>query len=356
MLFPGFTENCINIKKVKKMYYISSNKKENTICKRELIVRRIIKVQMIVLIIFINNIFAKDLDSLQNSIYENISQIIALTNDKDKLEKTKNDIDKDIIKIQETNKIGWLGKRKLANLYRQKEECNRKILTIYDQLLIKRKTTQKLFSEYYPFLKNEISRRIEKIEHTKNSISKENEIFKILDLTQKRQAILEMQIYFTDVDTRITNPDHHFLDFVSNSAGSIYNQELKKILSKKISSIRHILQAAREEVNLRERLDQFNMEISYYNSPDNISNDVSYGAQSKGATFTNESADETDLYNYQRWGASDGDETQDLIMDSPDNYLFLFRNIETTLLPDYISNLDSLCKYYQQTLNKIEGK
>ena len=314
---------------------------------------------LILILLLAKNIQSAPIDSLtyyQTQYNQQLTKLRTLEKDYDKLLNDINAIDAQIIKINNASNLNWSDKRKLSRLTARKAEINAKMIPIYTELTNQRTILNITFNRYYDFLSKSIDSTINQYSRVGDSHQRQNLSKTLFELIDQRGQLLASQRQFSD-QNEFPLPEKE--DLVALISKYDFNEAIRRdishILDAKIRQINLMIAAANTEKELRQRLNQLNLEM-------NALSGEAYPYQ--GGNFDSKNA----FGDYDNWGPPAMSEkttyrnrTNNAALPATTqpvtaaDYLPLFQNIPTNDLSLYISQLDSLRRYYQKQLQEING-
>ncbi|HPC35820.1 MAG TPA: hypothetical protein P5268_02825 [Candidatus Marinimicrobia bacterium] len=307
-------------------------------------------VTLALILLLAKNIQSASIDSLayyQTQYNQQLTKLHTLEKNYNKLLNDINAIDAQIIKINNASNLNWSDERKLSRLTARKAEINGKMISVYTELADQRTTLNITFNRYYDFLSKSIDSTINQYSRMGDSRQRQNLSKTLFELIDRRGQLLASQRQFSD-QNEFPLPEKE--DLVALIAKYDFNDAIRRdishILDAKIRQIDLMIAAASTEKELRQRLNQLNLEMNVL----------------AGESYPYQGGD------YENWGpsATSGKTTyRDLTSNAAlptttqpvttADYLPLFQNIPTNDLSLYISQLDSLRRYYQKQLQEING-
>lgn len=307
------------------------------------------------LILFVGITFSSSiLQEYHNQLVHNISEIIKLEKQHSTLKNALQKLNIETNKLESQKNPSWFNRRKLVKTTEKKAELNQNVISFYQKLLELKSSANQIFEKYYIVLTIEIDSTISELENRADSTKRKNNLLYLLELKQRRDWLLNSQKYFTLYTQNIFPEDDTFLSlFINQKQKKVIQEDLIKILENKINQIELIIDAVKEEELLRKRFAQFSSEMTALSGETRAYQTNIFKESDRNEeniTFFN-----TDFQNYA--GLSDKEhflQSETPMTNLYTEYLFLFQNIPSTNLPNYIAHLDSVRTSYLQTIKEIK--
>jgi hypothetical protein len=308
---------------------------------------------LILILLLTKNIQSAPIDSLayyQAQYKQQLTKLHTLKQDYNQLLNEINAIDAQIIKINNASNLNWNDKRKLSRLTARKAEINGKMIPIYTELINQRTILNITFNRYYDFLSKSIDSTVNQYNTVGDSRQRQSLSRTLFELIDQRGQLLASQRQFSDQKEFPLPEKEDLVALISKyDFNDAIRRDISHILDLKIRQIDLMIAAANTEKELRQRLNQLNLEMnalsgeSYPYQGGNFSDYENWDH----ATMSGKSA-----YRNRTDNAALPATTQPV---TAADYLPLFQNIPTNDLSLYISQLDSLRRYYQKQLQEING-
>ncbi len=308
---------------------------------------------LILILLLAKNIQSAPIDSLayyQTQYNQQLTKLRTLEKDYDKLLNDINAIDAQIIKINNASNPNWNDKRKLSRLTARKAEISGKMIPIYTELTNQRTILNITFNRYYDFLSKSIDSTVNQYNTVGDSRQRQSLSRTLFELIDQRGQLLASQRQFSD-QNEFPLPEKE--DLVALISKYDFNEAIRRdishILDAKIRQIDLMIAAANTEKELRQRLNQLNLEM---NALSGESYPYQGGNFSDYENWDHATMSGKSVYRNRTNNAALPATTQPV---TAADYLPLFQNIPTNDLSLYISQLDSLRRYYQKQLQEING-
>ena len=308
---------------------------------------------LILILLLAKNIQSAQIDSLtyyQTQYNQQLTKLRTLEKDYDKLLNDINAIDAQIIKINNASNLNWNDKRKLSRLTARKAEINGKMIPIYTELTNQRTILNITFNRYYDFLSKSIDSTVNQYNTVGDSRQRQSLSRTLFELIDQRGQLLASQRQFSDQKEFPLPEKEDLVALISKyDFNDAIRRDISHILDLKIRQIDLMIAAANTEKELRQRLNQLNLEM---NALSGESYPYQGGNFSDYENWDHATMSGKSVYRNRTNNAALPATTQSV---TAADYLPLFQNIPTNDLSLYISQLDSLRRYYQKQLQEING-
>ncbi|HOO14059.1 MAG TPA: hypothetical protein PLC51_09695 [Candidatus Marinimicrobia bacterium] len=308
---------------------------------------------LILILLLTKNIQSAPIDSLayyQAQYKQQLTKLHTLKQDYNQLLNEINAIDAQIIKINNASNLNWNDKRKLSRLTARKAEINGKMIPIYTELINQRTILNITFNRYYDFLSKSIDSTVNQYNTVGDSRQRQSLSRTLFELIDQRGQLLASQRQFSDQKEFPLPEKEDLVALISKyDFNDAIRRDISHILDLKIRQIDLMIAAANTEKELRQRLNQLNLEM---NALSGESYPYQGGNFSDYENWDHATMSGKSVYRNRTNNAALPATTQPV---TAADYLPLFQNIPTNDLSLYISQLDSLRRYYQKQLQEING-
>ena len=308
---------------------------------------------LILILLLTKNIQSAPIDSLayyQAQYKQQLTKLHTLKQDYNQLLNEINAIDAQIIKINNASNLNWNDKRKLSRLTARKAEINGKMIPIYTELINQRTILNITFNRYYDFLSKSIDSTVNQYNTVGDSRQRQSLSRTLFELIDQRGQLLASQRQFSDQKEFPLPEKEDLVALISKyDFNDAIRRDISHILDLKIRQIDLMIAAANTEKELRQRLNQLNLEM---NALSGESYPYQGGNFSDYENWDHATMSGKSVYRNRTNNAALPATTQPV---TAADYLPRFQNIPTNDLSLYISQLDSLRRYYQKQLQEING-
>jgi len=317
-----------------------------------------LKIRNIITILFILNFLSQSIlaaDSINvyfDRIFDSTKRITQLTKKAGQLEQKVTELDKKIEVLNKDNNLNWFEKWKLSRLMSKKKEMNDQILVLYSQIRDQKSKSQKQFRSLYPEIKRELDTAFAELKAVTDSSQRLGRMEKILMLNSKLEWLITNQQFFTTPQNPVQIEEDYLKGLMQKlDSDPASKEELVKLLENRVTKLDKMIYSAREAVKLRNRLNQFQDEMSAQ------SNESFVSAARDNATRKSELTYGPDIGEYGTWEKNIINAENDNVQLSDNltkvDYLYIFQKYSSQELSSSIDDLDSLRTLYKKLLQDI---
>lgn len=312
----------------------------------------------------ISSVFAGHPDS--TTIYQaeydkQLARVVVLDNRYREFQIRVDLIDTHLKKLEADRRSDWYTRRKLSKLTAEKAAINDDIILTFDEISRLQSEASHIFNRYYLDLSYHVEQILTQLTLTNDTKQRQNLIQKLLEMVEQRSRLLNTQRRFLPTAEILIPEKENLVALIAHSdQRNLIRKDVINVLNEKIRQVDLMITAARTEDQLRKRLNQFNTEMSALSgevtsyqtaipaTDESNRNNKSNNIFDWGSIPTNENRN----VDYQNWLGNAAQPSMPTTLTAID-YLPLIQNIPSTELPLYLTQLDSIRKYYQNQLQEV---
>jgi len=265
-------------------------------------------------------------------------------------------INEKINRLEAQNDLSWIERRRIVKLTEEKAVLNSKRLSYYQQLLDQQNTANRISTDMFETISHIIDSSLSKINSANAVTERKSGLDNLLKVIEVRNWMIDTRAVYAQIDNELIPKKLNIQDYFSIAqANHQIRNDLINLMDEKIHELTLMLETAREEEILQNRLEQFTLEMTSIGgeinkqtlNPVNVSNtDIT----KVGWTYSNLTDGETNR-DFNNWVSN----TQSVILSSLSSYDYLpvIKSLESSELPNYIFTLDSLRNYYIAEKQKL---
>ncbi len=287
---------------------------------------------------------------------QTLSKYHELTLSYSQLEKDIAALDAQILRLGSAENANWNTNRKISRLTARKAEVSSKMTDIRTKLVTQKTSVDLIFNKYYTLISTRIESILQRYDHTADPRQRQNLTRELIELIEQRGQIIASRPP-TPNEPVLSNKYENVIALLTKYKHSAaIRTDVIRILDDKIRQIDMIITAAIAERDLRQRLNQLNLEMTGF-SGEAVNREIALQNndrdQTDGTTWTEPT--------YNNGGKDALSQTDNAALpittqiSTTADYLSLFQKIPTNNLPSYIAQMDSLRNYYQKQLQEING-
>ena len=309
---------------------------------------------LIILIVYIAPLTAKDsLNIYFNQIYNSVLAIKELKQQVKEQEAKIIKLNQKIDAIHQEENINWFKKWQLSRLVNEKADISDNKINFYQHIKTQKEQAYNHFNRLFPIIENNIDSLINNFQHSRDSTERKVALEKLVFLKSKRDWLIDTQQYFLPASEQVVeNRKSANLIVQTLDKNPDQKDEIIEFLQNRIRQLEMMSQAGKQEKLLRDKLDQFDEEMSALSNEsfaitsDNLGNEKELPQQER---FNEE---------YSNWekntsGINNNVPVEKRILNRAD-YLYLFQDISEDELSTSIKELDSLRTLYESLLQSLE--
>lgn len=307
--------------------------------------------------LIISTTLANDhLEREQAQLNEILSQIVQAKAEIAQFDAKLAEINRKITALESQNELNWMKRRRIVKLTEEKAALNAKRLIYYQQLLDNQNTARRISTELLDTIATIIDSTLLYINSGIATDERKGSLNYLMNVIEIRNRIIDSRSVYTQIENDVYPEKLNIQDYLQTAQSNPQiRNDLLNLMDEKISRITLMIETAKEEEMLQNRLEQFTLEMS------SVIGEID--KEDINSFRTNKSADSPTEWTYT--GPTDNDvnldfnnwvsNTQPEILSSLSrfDYLPLIKSMEPTELPYYIFTLDSLRNYYIAEKQKL---
>ncbi len=265
-------------------------------------------------------------------------------------------IDRKIAELEQTDNPGWLERRRIVKLTEEKAALNAKRLRCFEQLLDWQNQARDLSATILTEVTQSIDSLIGAINTADSGQQRQADLAALIKVIEIRNWIITTRPYYTRVENEPIPPKLDIQEFLSLTlTNSGVKTDLLKLLNEKIDELTLMIQSAREEEILRQRLEQFSYEMASIGGEIGEQTlhprQISSSKETDAPTGWDNYSENRISPDFTNWVLTT--QTEPLSSLTAYDYLPIIESLDPAELSDYIFTLDSLRNYYISEKQKI---
>jgi len=316
------------------------------------------KVIFTLILLFITN------SALANGLLENqrhqlnnmLIEINATNEIIGKIDDDLNSINTKINKLENLDQPNWIERRRIVKLTEEKAALNSTRLDYYQQLMGLQNTTRQISSEILDNISQIIDVLLIEINSANSTTDRMSGLEHLLKVNEVRNWTINASSAYTQTGNVLLPQKLNIQDYLAMAqSNSLIRNDLLNLMNTKIGELTLMIETAKEEEILQNRLEQFAMEMSSVGgeidektlNPVNVTESNATGLD---GVYNNPIDNETNR-DFSNWVLN----TKPGILSSLSSYDYLpiIKSLESSELPSYIFTLDSLRNYYVAEKQKL---
>lgn len=307
--------------------------------------------------LLISTTLANDhLEREQARLNEMLSQIVQVKAEIAQFDGKLAEINRKITDLESQNELNWMKRRRIVKLTEEKAALNAKRLNYYQQLLDHQNAAHRISTELLDTIATIIDSTLLHINSGIATDERKGSLNYLMNVIEIRNRIIDSHTVYAQTENDVYPAKLNIQDYLQTAQSNPQiRNDLFNLMDEKISELTLMIETAKEEEMLQNRLEQFTLQMStVIGEIDN---------ENRNSFRENQSADPQTEWTYS--GPTDNNvnldfdnwvsNTQPEILSSLSrfDYLPLIKSMEPTELPNYIFTLDSLRNYYIAEKQKL---
>lgn len=265
-------------------------------------------------------------------------------------------IDRKIAELEQTDNPGWLTRRRIVKLTEEKAALNAERLRYFEQLLDQQNQARDLSATLLTEVTQSIDSLIEAINTADSGQQRQDNLATLIKVIEIRNWIITTRPSYTQVENEPIPPKLDIQEFLSLTLTNTgVKTDLLKLLNEKIDELTLMIQSAREEEILRQRLEQFSYEMASIGGEIGEQTlhprQISSSKETDAPTGWDNYSENRISPDFTNWVLTT--QTEPLSSLTAYDYLPIIESLDPAELSDYIFTLDSLRNYYISEKQKI---
>ena len=265
-------------------------------------------------------------------------------------------INEKINRLETQTDRSWIERRRIVKLTEEKTALNSKRLNYYQQLLDRQNSAHRISTDMFKTIAHIIDSLLLKINSENSVTERKSGLDNLLKVVEVRNWMIDTRAVYAQMDNELIPKKLNIQDYFSIAqANHQIRNDLINLMDEKIRKLTLMLETAREEEILQNRLEQFTLEMTSIGAEISEQTLNLVAAQDKNVpetdrTYNNLSDNEINR-DFNNWVSN----SQSVIISSMSSYDYLpvIKSLESSELPNYIFTLDSLRNYYIAEKQKL---
>ncbi|MFH1250494.1 MAG: hypothetical protein V1715_05275 [bacterium] len=268
-----------------------------------------------------------------------------------------NGMNNKIAKLENLDKLSWIKRRRIVKLTEEKSTLNSKRMDYYQQLMDLQNTTHQVSSGMLDGISQIIDSLLIEINSATSTTGRISGLEHLLGLNEVRNWTINASSVYAQTGNELIPKKLNIQDYLSMAqSNQLIRNDLLNLMDDKIGELALMIETAKEEEILQNRLEQFALEMTSVGGEidektlNPVKVNKSNAAEVDSWTYNNLSGNETNR-DFSNWVLN----TQPGILSSLSSYDYLpiIKSLEPSELPNYIFALDSLRNYYVTEKQKL---
>ncbi|MBU1634735.1 hypothetical protein KJ762_09535 [bacterium] len=268
-----------------------------------------------------------------------------------------NGMNNKIAKLENLDKLSWIKRRRIVKLTEEKSTLNSKRMDYYQQLMDLQNTTHQVSSGMLDGISQIIDSLLIEINSATSTTGRISGLEHLLGLNEVRNWTINASSVYAQTGNELIPKKLNIQDYLSMAqSNQLIRNDLLNLMDDKIGELALMIETAKEEEILQNRLEQFALEMTSVGGEidektlNPVKVNKSNAAEVDSWTYNNLSGNETNR-DFSNWVLN----TQPGILSSLSSYDYLpiIKSLEPSELPNYIFTLDSLRNYYVTEKQKL---